>query len=181
MTEADPARIRELIDRLARVSAAEDWNDSLNPAQRAALAYLARANRFSRQPSHVADYLSTTRGTASQTLKSLERKGLIAARPSASDRRSLSYELTAEGAAALGAPRDLDAVLDELDPGEASALQASLEGTLGGLLARRGYRSFGVCNSCKHHRKTKGGARCALLGIPLRKEEVNALCHEHSS
>ena len=74
----DTQTIRDLIDRLTRLAAAEEWNGPLNPSQFAALNYLARANRFSRATSHVADFLATTRGTASQTLKALSRKELIA-------------------------------------------------------------------------------------------------------
>lgn len=176
-----PPRIRDLIDRLARLSAAEDWNDALNPAQRSALTYLAQANRFSRAPSHVAGFLCTTRGTASQTLKSLERKGLIASIPSAADRRSLSYELTAEGTATLSTARGLDAAVATLERNEAKTLEEGLESLLEALLAQRGYRSFGICKTCRHHEKTMLGPRCALLGVALRKDDIDALCHEHSS
>jgi DNA-binding MarR family transcriptional regulator len=84
-------QIRALINRLARLDAAETWEVDLNPAQLAALDYLVRANRFSRAPSQVAEYLGTTRGTMSQTLKSLVRKGYLTERGSESDRRSISY------------------------------------------------------------------------------------------
>lgn len=53
-----------LVDRLFRISAAGDWAEALTPTQRMALAYLARANRFSQYPSHVAEYMALTRGTA---------------------------------------------------------------------------------------------------------------------
>jgi DNA-binding MarR family transcriptional regulator len=86
--------ISDLIDRLGRLNAAEEWNGPLNPSQFAALSYLARANRFSRAPSHVADYLATTRGTASQTLKALARKELIAESRLEEDKRSIRYDVT---------------------------------------------------------------------------------------
>jgi len=66
----DLTDIDDLVERLARISAADNWAEALNPPQRAALSYLSRANRVLRCPSHMA----VTRGTASQTLKSLERK-----------------------------------------------------------------------------------------------------------
>ncbi|MFC6657468.1 MarR family transcriptional regulator [Roseibium salinum] len=93
----DTEIVRDLIDRLSRLIAAEEWNGPLNPSQFAALSYLARANRFSRAPSHVADYLATTRGTASQTLKALARKGLIAETRSQEDKRSIRYDVTDHG------------------------------------------------------------------------------------
>jgi hypothetical protein len=70
----DLTDINDLVERLARLSAADNWAEALNPPQRAALSYLSRANRLSRCPSHVADYMAVTRGTASQTLKSLVRE-----------------------------------------------------------------------------------------------------------
>jgi DNA-binding MarR family transcriptional regulator len=38
---------------------------------------ISRANRFSRTPAAVADYLASTRGTVSRTLASLESKGYL--------------------------------------------------------------------------------------------------------
>ena len=96
---SDTRALSELILRLARLELAGAWQDDLNPAQRAALAYLARANRFSRAPSQVADYLGTTRGTVSQTLKALDSKGHIAAEAAPGDRRSIRYRVTDRGRA----------------------------------------------------------------------------------
>ncbi|MEO1089781.1 MAG: MarR family transcriptional regulator [Pseudomonadota bacterium] len=173
------ARLRELLDRIARVTAAEEWSDDLNPAQRSALAYLARANRFSRAPSNVADYLCTTRGTASQTLKALERKGFIAKTPSPVDGRSISYEPTDLGHTALRAPSDLDTALSTIDAGDAERLSTVLDTTLRAVLQRRGHRSFGVCKTCRHHRMTRDGYHCALLDVALSGEQREELCHEH--
>ncbi len=87
-------RLRSLLDRTSRLLQAGHRTGDLNPPQVAALAYLSRANRFSRSPSQVADYLSATRGTVSQTLHALEGKGLIVPVRSDQDRRSLRYDLT---------------------------------------------------------------------------------------
>lgn len=172
-------RIRELLDRLSRTLAAHEWSDDLNPAQRSALDYLSRANDYSRAPSNVADYLCTTRGTASQTLKALERKGFISQIRSAADKRSIRYDVTKAGLAALETPSPLDAVLKAL-PGEKTAqLNALLESTARGMLKQQGYRSFGVCNSCRHHTQAKGGPYCALLQVQLSPAETHRICHEH--
>ncbi len=104
----------ELLLRLSRLAEAEGWDRGLNPAQAAALAYLARANRFSRAPSHLADWLGATRGTVSQTLKSLAARGLVAEGPAPRDRRSISYALTEAGQAALAGADGLAAALAAL-------------------------------------------------------------------
>lgn len=99
MDSHDRTEIRDLLDRVLRTSAAEDWTEDISPSQRAVLSYLSRANRYSRAPSQVADYLSATRGTVSQTLKTLARKGLVSEQRSEKDKRSISYKISEIGRA----------------------------------------------------------------------------------
>lgn len=174
-------RLQELLDRLARVNASEEWGGGLNPAQRSALAYIARANQFSRAPSNVADYLCTTRGTASQTLKALERKGLISRARSATDKRTISYDLTDSGRDVLNGVSDLASVIRTLPPTQASSLIMALETLTHKALKRRGFRSFGVCKTCRYHRNEKAGPRCDLLELDLDKQAINEICHEHEA
>ncbi|MGZ0187986.1 MAG: MarR family winged helix-turn-helix transcriptional regulator [Alphaproteobacteria bacterium] len=159
--------------------AAHEWSDDLNPAQRSALDYLGRANDFSRAPSNVADYLCTTRGTASQTLKALERKGFASRRPSTADKRSIRYDITGGGQAALDAPSPLDAILEALPEEQAAQLATLLDTTARRMLKKQGYRPFGVCNTCKHHAQANGQPFCALLQVQLSEIETRQLCHEH--
>lgn len=174
--------IRELIDRLSRLNAAEDWNGPLNPSQFAALAYLARANRFSRAPSHVADYLATTRGTASQTLKALARKKLIDETRSETDKRSIRYDVTGDGMALLDEPAsDLSDVIDELPAETVESLAGSLKTLVLAILRKRSGRSFGICRSCRHFAPQAGGGYCNLLEVPLNKSDTEEICHEHEA
>lgn len=179
MKATNNIRLRDLIDRIARLSVAGEWTDILNPAQRSVLSYLARANKFSRAPSNVADFMCTTRGTTSQTLKALVSKGLIALQRSSSDKRSISYDVTDAGRLLLNAPSDLDETLEALSAKDANALQSSLEATVREVLNRRGFRSFGVCQTCRYHLKSKQGRNCDLLKVPLTNIEATELCHEH--
>lgn len=172
--------IRDLIDRLGRLSAAEEWNGPLNPSQFAALSYLARANRFSRAPSHVADYLATTRGTASQTLKALARKDLITETRSAADKRSISYEVTGGGSSLLETSSELDDVIETLPEDLKNSIASSLKALVSTMLHHRGGRSFGICNTCRHHEKTKTGDYCSLLDVALSPSDSQKICHEHT-
>lgn len=180
MTTGDERRIRELIERLGRISAAEEWGDDLNPTQWTALSYLARANRFSRSPSHVADFMAATRGTVSQTLKSLARKGFVTEIRSAEDRRSISYSLTEKGAGLIARTRMVEEAVLDLGAAEAAALRAGLEALARAALRRRGYKSFGVCETCVHHVRQPGGAYCALLNLPIAPDDTTRICHEHA-
>ncbi len=173
--------VRDLIDRLTRLNAAEEWNGPLNPSQFAALAYLARANRFSRAPSHVADFLATTRGTASQTLKALARKALIQEVRSETDKRSIRYDVTGDGTALLAAPSGLDKVIGTLSPEITESLAYSLKALVLAMLHERGGRSFGICRTCRHHETSEDGGYCRLLQVPLARQEAGQICHEHQA
>jgi len=171
--------LRDLIHRLSRIVSSEAWSDDLNPTQRAALDYLARANRFSRSPSHVADYLCATRGTVSQTLKSLARKDLVREVRSQTDRRSITYELTSRGYAHAQSATALDDALKALPDTTSESLSGDLKTLLQELLAQREGRSFGICQTCKHHQVRGKGGWCILLKVDLAPVEVTQLCHEH--
>ncbi|QYX58505.1 MarR family transcriptional regulator [Roseovarius sp. SCSIO 43702] len=175
--------LRELLSRLSRVVASEGWGGDLNPVQRATLAYLVRANRFSRAPSQVADYLLATRGTVSQTLKALARKGLVEERRSDSDRRSIRYDVTAAGRELAHQASDLDAAIAALPAQRKAALAGGLGDLLRGTLDQRGARPFGICRTCRHHRPEagpEGGAWCALLDVALSPPDRDRICHEHA-
>lgn len=172
-------RLRSLIDRIARLDAAEDWAQGLNPSQAAALAYLMQANRFSRAPSQVADYLGSTRGTVSQTLKALARKGLVVEVAGDGDRRRIRYDVTVDGVARETKDRPLDMALRSLPSGDAGHLDVTLSATLRDVLAARSGRSFGICRTCVHHEPRDVGAHCRLLQVDLAPEERGQICHEH--
>ncbi len=179
-TRGTSDRLIALIDRISRLSNSEIRSPDLNPAQRAALAYLKIANRFSRKPSLVAEYLSSTRGTVSQTLKALERKGMVEVQKDAEDGRSISYGLTRRGHAAL-AETDTDAGLEAAMSSEiADQLEAGLAAVLEKALSARGHRSFGMCRTCQYHDTQGSSRRCSLLDVPLDDEDSRLICAEHA-
>lgn len=162
-----------LLDRIARLHAARRRAVALTDAQCAALDYLARANRFSRSPSVIADYLATTRGTTSQTLKALADKGLIVDEPTDGDRRQRRYALTESGRALV---ESWFAPTSDVDTD--AALQAART-VLRSLVAATGGKTFGMCRDCRHHLVGPGGApTCGLLKLALALEETGELCHE---
>lgn len=164
-----------LLDRLGRLHAARRRAVTLTDAQCAVLDYLARANRFSRSPSVVAEYLATTRGTASQTLKALAEKGLINDEPVEGDRRQRRYALTDSGRALVEGWFATPAT--EVD--SVAALQAART-LLRSLVAATGGKSFGRCRTCRYHAPATGGKSpyCHLLKVMLALEEAEQLCHE---
>ena len=93
----DALEAARLVDRLERLARLDATPDPLNAAQWEALRYLARANRYSRTPAAVADYLASTRGTVSRTLAALEDKGYLQREDNPRDGRSVDFALTARG------------------------------------------------------------------------------------
>ncbi|MEP3347386.1 MAG: MarR family transcriptional regulator [Litoreibacter sp.] len=174
-------RVRNLINRLARLDVARTWTGDVNPAQRAALEYLRDANQFSRTPSHVAEYLGTTRGTMSQTLKALLRKEYVREERSASDRRSISYTLTEHGAAIVTDENILAGAFGSLSPTEVATLETVLSGGLKKILEQNGSRSFGLCYSCNFHTINNEHPYCKLLSLPLTEVESEKICVEHQT
>lgn len=148
-----------------------------------ALAYLARANRYSNTAAALADYLASSKGTVSQSLQLLERKGLIRREADRIDRRVVRLALTARGAKALRAfdfARDWEEAVGSLAPGRADAADAALQAALGALQRGRDYLSFGVCRSCRHFGvEGEAAFRCGLTGEPLSVADASQICREH--
>ena len=176
------------VDRLERLVRASEAADDLNPAQWEALRYFVRANRFSRTPAALADYLVSTRGTISRTLTSLEAKGYLRRGPSSRDGRSIECFLTAKATKALSRDpltalaHDIEAACGEDTP----ALAEGLRSTLLTAIARNGGRAFGACFTCRHFRADVRPDRsaphhCGLLDEPLSQVESQAICVEQES
>ncbi len=179
MKQRPRRHILDLIERIARINAADEWSGGLNPTQWTALSYLARANRFSRAPSQVTEFMAATRGTVSQTLKALARKGLIEEIRSETDRRWISYVVTEAGAATLDRSTLAEDALKGLDPSQVDPLADGLEAFLRGALKARGGRPFGLCKTCRHHKSRRTGGYCTLLDEDLAPEETRQICYEH--
>lgn len=178
-----PARIANLINRLGRGIHSLQFAEGLHPAQWEALRYLARANRYSRTPTALAAYLRTTKGTASQTLKSLDVKGFVRRASMPGDRRAVRLDLTPAGEALLARDplRRLETAAAGLgaDLDEANRILARLAA---GLEATTGQAEFGLCGDCTHFCKnaaaeTRGGPnRCGLTGEGLSAVEATQVC-----
>ncbi|MGD9570282.1 MAG: MarR family winged helix-turn-helix transcriptional regulator [Thermoleophilia bacterium] len=176
--------VAELIDRLGVVTRASRRRAAaaagLSPAQLDALAYLAACNRFSDTPAAVALYLDATRGTTSQSLIALERKGLIVRESDREDRRVSHLRPTDAGRALLSSlpPDDLGPAVATLGE-DARELGPLLEQVLRSVQRARGGRTFGECGTCRHLRGASGRYRCGLTDEPLRDDETRLRCVEH--
>ena len=175
-----------LVERLARILHNDAHAGGLKPTQWEALRYLARANRFSRSPGALTVYLGMTKGTVSQTLQALERKGCIKKTAAKDDRRGLIVKITKKGESLLADDPliDLDATIAALPKETKGELSSSLESLLKAILANRDGKTFGACKTCRHFRRThKNGAPhfCSLLLEPLSGDDSERICIEQEA
>lgn len=170
--------IHTLLNRLARLDAGEGWSSDLNPAQRAAMEYLSIANRFSRSPSHVANYLNTTRGTMTQTLKTLKRKGYISEGRSDNDKRLITYELTDTGRKVAAQPNIVLQAIAAQSQESLDVIENDLARILRKTIAAGGQKPFGVCRDCRYFKQQSVGGFCDLLSVNLSVTESKQTCHE---
>jgi len=176
------------LERLARVMRAREHEDGLNPAQREALRYLARANRFSNTPGALTRYLGATKGTISQTLMALERKGLIA-KAARDAKKSVRLTLTNKGRETLASDPwvQLEAAVEELGGKTRRRMQRGLEELLAREVTRGGLQSFGICSSCRFFREKgrdgdSGGPHlCMLFEEALSNADSGRICIEHAA
>ena len=118
----DSRIIAELVLHLGCIASGDGLLEGLTPGQWTALRYFARANRFSRTPSAFAAFQGTTRGTASQAIKSLVAQGYLRQTRSETDGRSVRLDLTDKARAMIdnGPLEALVRAADALPPASAA-------------------------------------------------------------
>lgn len=180
----DSRVIAELVLHLGRMASGDGLVEGLTAAQWAALRYFARANRFSRTPSAFAAFHGTTRGTASQTIKSLETQGYLTRMRSEADGRSVRLVLTDKARTIL--ENDLFETLvraaDALPLGVRGQFASALQRMLGQVALERGKPTFGTCASCKHlegdgcSQERQAPYSCGFASERLLLEELDWVC-----
>lgn len=172
-----------LLERIGRIIANDGHASGLKPTQWEVLRYLGRANRFSRNPTALTSYLGTTKGTVSQTVSTLTRKGLVKKSSNPDNRRAIKLDLTEAGLALLD-DDPLASAFASAAEAQDSTLALSLQRLLGAVIDERGGRPFGVCKTCVHFERQDTAEmpnRCRLLELPLTKDDSERICVEHES
>lgn len=176
--------VAELVAQLGRMAYGHGFVDGLTPAQWTALRYFSRANRFSRTVSAFAEFHATSRGTASQTIKSLAQNGYLTRERSEKDRRSVRFYVTKKSLELLSHDpfEELVVAAATLSNSARDAMGRGLERMLHTLAARREKPAFSMCPNCKYLRT--GGCdinnapdyHCELFGEPLSAIDIDQLC-----
>lgn len=179
--------IYELIECMTSLIRSEERKKctelGLQPVHFQVLNYLSRANKFSNTPAAVANYLGMTRGTVSQSLIILEKKGYIEKTPDANDKRVVHLRLLPEGEAILKQARPSDLfhsatdILKTSDPmsPDVNVFQQALTA----LQKANQSQSFGVCKTCRNFSSRDGDFFCELTQQKLSSEDSEQICQEH--
>ncbi len=178
-----PDRIADLLVHVGRAARSEESRSDLTATQWACLRFFAAANGSTRTPSGFACFQATTRGTASQIIKSLERRGLIQRHRSVRDRRSVRFDLTETGRATLQRDPlgDLIHAIDRLDWTERAPFLSTLSRLASVLSGLRNVPAFGTCRDCSHFTPKGDHGYCACMAETLSIEEIDKLCASHHS
>lgn len=172
---ATPLDIATRLERLGRLLRQSGHAGGLVPAQWEVLRFMARANRLSRSPGQVARYLGATKGTVSQSLLTLEKKGLVSRRAKETDERFVLLDLTEAGRETLRADpllavaSDLESLGGKTRRRFARGLAELLDLEIG----RQGAARFGTCAGCMHF---TGPGICAADSQAVSPEEQVRLC-----
>jgi DNA-binding MarR family transcriptional regulator len=178
-----PAASLARLERLARLLRQADHAKGLKPVQWEALRYLARCNALSHSPGALARYLGSTKGTVSQTVIALERKGLLRKQADPKDARGQLLFLTEQGRSLL-ADDDLNVVradISELSDKTRRRFDRALVSLLEQARLRLGEPSFGTCRTCRYYREASTGlaAHCMKVNASVAADETALICVEH--
>jgi DNA-binding MarR family transcriptional regulator len=171
------------VERLARLIRSASHADGLHPAQWDVLRYLARANSFSNSPRAMARYFGATKGTVSQTVSTLIKKGHLIKATRSNDTRSISLALTPQGRAVL--QRDplerLEKSISALGEKTKKRFSKGVAELLIAETLAQDEPSFGTCLSCRFYRE-RGKSEsdlCMKFTVGLLPDHLNLLCVEH--
>jgi DNA-binding MarR family transcriptional regulator len=178
---------QQLLDRLAGLLRSETrgllTEHGLQPIQFEALHYLSVCNRYSDTPMAVTEFLGQTKGTVSQSLKVLEKNGLLEKVADDKDKRVTHLKISTAGRELVSQlmPSPLmQNVSDEFKQKEIQELNQSLTHLLLTMQKQNQFKSFGQCLTCQHNIKTDGNEYvCGLTKEALSAHDVELICREH--
>jgi DNA-binding MarR family transcriptional regulator len=184
----ETGRIASLIERLGNLLRTEERSGGagtgLLPVHVQMLSYLSVCNRYSDTPAAVTEFVGATKGTSSQSIGILERKGYVRKRPDNKDGRVVHLDLTAKGRRFVEnnfPPPEFGASIGDMKPAERESLSRLLTGLLVSLQKRNQGRMFGVCHTCRYFRKDAlpDSHQCGLTLEPLSDDDSMKICREH--
>ncbi|PKM12542.1 MAG: MarR family transcriptional regulator [Gammaproteobacteria bacterium HGW-Gammaproteobacteria-3] len=181
------SNIFNLIDRISTLLRSEERKKytalGLQPIHGQILDYLSKCNKLSDTPAAVTEYFGLTKGTVSQSLQVLERKGYLEKNPNTQDRRIVHLKLSESGERLLLETRNFDLLPDKeqaILAQQSNLIKAALISTLTALQKANNLKSFGICHTCTHFSEVERHYFCGLTRQPLSQGDVGKICREHA-
>lgn len=178
----------DLIDRIAALIRSEERKKctavGLQTVHLQALNYLSRCNKYSNTPGALTNYLGMTRGTVSQSLSLLEKKGYIKKTANINDRRVIHLELLPEGKTILeqAQPAELfikaAAMMEK--KGDVTNYEIVFANMLTALQKANQSQSFGICKTCHYFTTMDDSFLCGLIKELLSESDSEKICQEHT-
>ena len=176
----------QLLERISSLLLSEERKRyaalGIQPVHAQVLEYLALCNRYSDTPAALTEYLGLTKGTVSQTLQVLERKGYLTKMSDPNDGRVVHLQLLPAGRQLLDQVQPLEIFTQaeaRLLQKEFKSLRHALGATLEVLQKANHSKSFGFCQTCIYYNESEQHMQCDLTKEPLSQEEVQKICREH--
>lgn len=133
----------------------------------------------------LATEIGVAQPTITDSLRALERKGLVERHLDSDDARRTATRLTGAGRAlvrdARAADADLVAAIGALPPGEQAVLLETLLGLIGRLVESGAITVARTCLTCRHHEYDGVTHHCTLLAADLAPAELRVNCPEHAA
>ena len=178
----------DLIERIAALIRSEERKKctvvGLQTVHLQALNYLSRCNKYSDTPAALTNYLGMTRGTVSQSLSLLEKKGYIKKTANINDRRVIHLELLPEGKTILeqAQPAELfikaAAMMEK--KGDIINYETAFANMLTALQKANQSQSFGICKTCHYFTTMDDSFLCGLTKEQLSESDSEKICQEHT-
>jgi MarR family transcriptional repressor of emrRAB len=182
--DKNPLVLLEMVERLGNLMRAEfrriGADEQLQPVHIHALLYLYKANRYSNTPQALANYLGITKGTASQSLMLLDRRGLIERYEDDVDRRVVRLRLSNTGEQFLyesQPAQQWQQATRNISPNRVRNAVSALREALMTLQEDNEGTQFGTCPGCEHFERLSARAsRCGLMGDRLSGPDTRRIC-----
>ena len=182
----ETVEIFDLIERMGALIRTEERRKctvlGLQSVHLLALEYLSRCNRYSDTPAALTSYLGMTKGTVSQTLLLLQKKGYVIKSGDASDKRKVHLDLTDAGKKILQQARPMELfnlAAQILEQNEKGIDGEAFVQALVALQKANKSESFGLCKTCRYFTNTTEGYLCGLTKEPLTQSDSEKICREH--
>ena len=152
----------------------------LMPIHLNVLNYLSICNRYSNNPAALTRYLGNTKGTTSQSVNVLVKKGYIVKEKTKDDKRVVKLHLTKKADELLG-QLTFDDSENFFNDKSIAVSESVLTNILKSLQLSNHNRNFGICKTCDFFIDEGDGFRCGLTQEKLLDFEIEQICQEHES